>query len=74
MNPRNTHEKKFRTQEMPTSKNFGLTKQPQEKISDPRHTHEKKFQTHKITMRKNSELTKYPGRHDCTMALDPQDP
>ena len=34
--PRNTHEKKFLTHEIPTRKGFGLTKYPREKVLDPR--------------------------------------
>ena len=36
LDPRNTHEKKFQTQEIPTRKDFGPTKYPQQKIKDPR--------------------------------------
>ena len=43
------HERKRRTCKIPTWKNWGLTKYPQEKIWDPRNTHEK-----------NSGPTNYP--------------
>ena len=46
--PRNIHEKKFCTQEIPTRKNFVPMKYPHEKILDPRSTHENKFRTHEI--------------------------
>ena len=41
--PRNTHEKKFGTHEIPTRKNLGPTKYRREKIWDPRNTYKKKF-------------------------------
>ena len=66
---------------MPTRKNFGPTKYPQEKISDPQNTHEKKFRTHKIPTRKNFGLTKYPQEKISDprntqekMAQDPRGP
>ena len=37
---RNTHMKKFGTQEIPTRKRFRPTKYPQQKILDPRHSHD----------------------------------
>ena len=40
-----THEKNFRTYEIPTRKNSGPTKHSREKISDPLNTHEKKIET-----------------------------
>ena len=40
-----THEKNFRTYEIPTRKNSGPTKHSREKISDPLNTHEKKIGT-----------------------------
>ena len=55
--PRNTHEKKSWTNEIPTRKNFGPTKYPREKIWDPRNTHDK-----------NSRPTKYPQEN----ILDPR--
>ena len=51
---RNTHEKKFRTYEIPTRKKFGQTKYsqdtkyPREYILNPRNTHEKIFWAHEI--------------------------
>ena len=45
--PRNTHEKKFRTRE---------------KILDPRNTHEKKFQTYEISTRKKFWTHEIPTR------------
>ena len=76
---RNIHEKKFWTHEIPTRKNFGLTKYPWEKIW-----------THEISTRKNFGLTNYPRekisdprnthkkkildprRHGGTIARDPR--
>ena len=52
LDPRNTHEKKSLTHEIPTGENFGPTKYPRDKILDPRNTHEKKFETHEIATRK----------------------
>ena len=43
LDPPITHEKKFRTRETSTRKDFGPTKYPHEKHLDPRNTHEKKF-------------------------------
>ena len=57
--PRNTHEKKFWTNKIPTRKNFGVTKYIREKILDPQNIHKKKFWSHKIAMRKKFEPTKY---------------
>ena len=50
MYPRNTYEKKFRTHEIPTRKNFGPTQYRREKNLDPQNTQK----------RKNFEPTKYP--------------
>ena len=44
-----SHEKTYRTHEIPTRKYFGRTKYSREKIFDPRSTHEKKFRTHEIS-------------------------
>ena len=49
LDPRNTHEKKFRTHEIPTRKNL-----------DPWNTHKKKFWTHQLPTRKNLGPSKYP--------------
>ena len=38
--PRNIHEKKILTHEIPTRKNFRPTEYPREKILDPLNTHE----------------------------------
>ena len=51
MDPQNTHEKKFRTHEIP----------PRQQILDPQNTHEKKFGTLEIPTRKKirtREITK----------------
>ena len=72
MGPRNTHERKILTHEIPTTKHFGPTnthqkildpQNPKRKISDPRNTHEKNFGP-----------TKYPRSHGGTMARNPRDP
>ena len=59
--PRNIHEKKYWTHEIPTRKNFGPTKYASRKIVNPQHTHEKKFRIHETPTRKNLETSKYPG-------------
>ena len=66
---RNTHRKKFVTQEIPTRKRFRPTKYPQQKSLDPRHSHNKKFWTHKIPARKDFGPLKYPQKQ---MTRDPQ--
>ena len=53
--------KKFWIHELPTKKDLGSTKYPQERNLDPRNTHEKKFLTHEIPTRRNFGSTKYPG-------------
>ena len=45
---------------IPTRKNLGPTKYPQEKIWDPRNTHKKIFWTVEIPTRKNFGSMKYP--------------
>ena len=57
------YERKLRTHEMPTRKNFGSTKYPREKIWVPRNNQEKIFWIHEI-----------PMSHGSTMALDSRDP
>ena len=69
-----THERKFRTHEIPTRKNLGPTKYPGESFLGPRNTHEQKFWPHEIPTSRNFGLTKYPRRHDGAMALNPRDP
>ena len=49
------HERKFWSCEIPTRKNLGPTKYPQEEIGDPRNTHEEKSETHKIPTQKNQD-------------------
>ena len=70
LDPRNTHEKKIGTYEIPIRKTLGPTKYPQEKMWDPRDTHEKKIGTHEIP-------TKAPWRNGTrptrpTMAHKPR--
>ena len=79
MEPRNTHEDKYLTHEIPTRENFGPTKYPRKKILDPRNNHEKNFETHEISTRKYFRPMKYPRekfsdprRHDDTVARDQQ--
>ena len=73
---------------IPSRKNIGPTKYPQEIILNPRNTQEKKLWTHEIPTRKNFGSTKYPwekfwthetptkARRHCgtrpTMARDPR--
>ena len=40
LNPRNTHEKKLETRELPTRKNSGPTNYLQERLCDPQTTRE----------------------------------
>ena len=47
---RNNSKKLFCTHEIPTGKEFGLTKYQKEKTLDPQNTHKKNFCTHKSTM------------------------
>ena len=72
--PGNTHEKKLRTHDISTRKNFGPTKYPREKISNARNTHEKRPWTNKIPSTKSFGPTRYRRRPDATMTLDPRDP
>ena len=77
----NTHEKKFRTYEIPKGKSFGPMKYPRENISDSQNIHQKKKNgTHEIPARKPFGPTKHPRKknwdprkHDGTMARDPRD-
>ena len=57
---RNTHEKKIRSQVVPTRKTFGPTTYPQENNSDQRSVHEKNFGTLEVPTRKTLGPTKYP--------------
>ena len=74
LDPRNTHEKKVCTHEIPTRKMFVPTKFPRKKVSDSRNSKKKKFGTHEISTTKKFWPTKYPQRHDDTMKLNPRDP
>ena len=69
LDPRNTHERKFQSHKIPTTKNFGSTKYPREKILDPRNTHEKKFWTHEIPTKARCHDGTKPTRP--TIAHDP---
>ena len=74
LDPRNSHEKKIWTHEIPTKNNFRPTKYPGEEIWNPRNTCEKKHWTHEISTRKNYGTTKawwYDGTRP-TMARDPR--
>ena len=51
---------KFWTYEIPTWKNLGPMKYPQEKSLDPQNTREKKLGTHEILTQKYFGPTKYP--------------
>ena len=55
MDPRNTHERKFWTHEIPTRKNLEPTQYPRENILEPRNTHEKNFRSHEGTMEQSHE-------------------
>ena len=59
---------KFWTYEIPTWKNLGPMKYPQEKSSDPQNTREKKRGTHEILTQKYFGPTKYPREK----TLDPR--
>ena len=61
------HKRKFWTHKIPTRKNLGPTKYPQETILEPQNTQEKNFETHEIPMRKNVGPTIYPRKN----ILDP---
>ena len=60
LDPRNTHEKKFGTHEIPTANDFGPTKYPREKIWNTRNTHGKLFWTHETP-------TKAQWQNDATL-------
>ena len=59
LNPRNTHNKKFPTHELPTRKTFGPMKYPWETFLNLRNTHQKKSWTHEISTRGKFASTKY---------------
>ena len=66
--------------EVPSRKNFGPMKHPQDKFVDPGNTHEKNVYTHEIPTRNIFRPTKYPqektlvpqNTHEGTMTRDPQ--
>ena len=57
-----TREKKFRAQEIPTRKIFGLTKYLQGNILDPRNTHEKIIWTHEIATKTRWHVATRPAK------------